>query len=124
MSGEKSNYPYITPDRSNRPASEDDPNVGSSRELGPSRLISLADGRLAVVELAAVDGFTIGYCFFDIAGLEDASVDDLAALLQRSGMDCRRRDLEAEAPVLAADKTDDAQGRAIWKFTVTYLPDW
>ena len=55
----------LVPDRSSRPDS--DPQDGH-REFPVGDVRWLADGRAAVTELASVDGYTLFYVYFDVAG--------------------------------------------------------
>ncbi|TNF32989.1 MAG: hypothetical protein EP329_08905 [Deltaproteobacteria bacterium] len=115
----KSNY--FLPDRSNRPSSSP---ADGTRELGTGHHGVLADGRPYVGEAAAVDGFTMAYYYFDATGLEDASVEELTDLLCRSGIDVGSHDPETGV-YLGASRGEDAVGRPIIEFQVTYdLTDW
>ena len=112
---------YFRPDRSNRPSSSDDP-MNFSREcnVGQERGGVLADGRPYVTETAFVEGYTLVYFYFDVAGLETASRVELQALLERSGMVFAS---ERSEDLLGAQTVQDGQGRPIWEFQVTYCND-
>ncbi len=109
----------VVPDRSSRP--ESDPKEGH-REHQTSGLVWLADGRAAVTELASVDGYTLFYVYFDVAGFEDADVEALDELLRLSGFSWQGRRADTEW-VLGAQVIEDARSRPVWEFQVTYLPD-
>jgi len=111
---------YFVPDRSNRPTDEGDPSGGTTElYTDEEKTVELTDGRVAVVETALVDGFTLVYYYFDVAGLESASEKKLADLLKASGVEMESSDPEIEV-VFSASKTDDAQGRKIWEAQLSF----
>ncbi|RDV36329.1 hypothetical protein DV096_19975 [Bradymonadaceae bacterium TMQ3] len=113
---------FFIPDRSNRPTDADDP-TGGTRELAtdnPPKTIELADGRVAVVEAANVDGFHMVYYYFDATGLEGATTADLQAFMARSGYRFGAEQHPEVSMYFSSSATRDAQGRGIWEFCVTY----
>lgn len=113
---------YFRPDRSNRPSGDTDPMNFSYEVCTPGEEDGgvLADGRPYVTETAFVEGYTLGYYYFDVAGLENASQAELQALLERSNI---RLTSETAEVSLGAIIVKDAQGRPIWEFQVAYLND-
>ena len=111
---------YFTPDRSNRPTADDDP-TGGTTEIGANQTKTkeLKDGRTAVVEAASVGGVTMIYYYFDMADLTEATTDELQELLERSNIDFQPADEETEVD-LSSTKKEDAEGRPIWEFQVSY----
>lgn len=111
---------FFVPDRSNRPTDDDDP-TGGTGEVASDRTKTkaLADGRVAVVEAASVDGITMIYYYFDMQGLDEAGTDALRELLERSGVGFAPFDDDVEVS-FSSSKTEDAQGRRIWEFQVAY----
>ena len=111
---------YLKPDRSNRPTDADDPTGGTTElGVGKERTVELADGRIALVEIASVDGCTLVYYYFDRSGLEDASTEELKGLFEEVGVNFEPSEDWFEAH-FGNTKKDDAQGRPIWEFQVTY----
>ncbi|MFU8803732.1 MAG: hypothetical protein ACNA8W_07995 [Bradymonadaceae bacterium] len=112
---------YFTPDRSNRPTDDDD-HTGGTTEVTAAKPkhVELADGRVAVTEAAMVDDFTLLYYYFDRTGLEDATTPELGDFLRRSGIkiDPVRPGISAS---FGSSKTEDARGRPIWEFQITYV---
>src|SRR5699024_7955993 len=78
---------YFVPDRSDRPTDDGDPTGGTTEMgAGKTRTIELADGRVAVVEAASVDGFSLVYYYFDATGMEEATEGELREFLLASGI--------------------------------------
>ena len=76
---------WIVPDRSDRPRSQPE---HDSRELAADQThrACLEDGRPVVIEYARVDGFFCQFFYFDRRELEDASLNELRALLTQAGL--------------------------------------
>ena len=115
--------PFFKPDRGNRPRGMDN-EWGTSQELFTEAELGgqLRDGRPYVLEVAAVDGLTLGLYYFDRRGLEEASANDLLVLMLQSGVQMLPRDPEDEW-THSAEKMEDAQGRPIWELKFIYLAD-
>lgn len=111
---------YFTPDRSNRPTDDDDP-TGATTEIGDggTKTKELVDGRISVVEAAAVGGVSMVYYYFDATDLEESTTEELQDLLERSGIDFYDVDEHTQVN-LSSSKKEDAKGRAIWEFQVSY----
>jgi len=116
---------YIKPDRSNRPESSHEPMIGRTVEVARDREKGgeLCDGRPYVVEAYGVDGYTMVEYWFDSKDLEAASVEDLLTLLRGSGIEVPAQSEDSGIDHFAK-VLEDARGRPVWKFCITWSSDF
>ena len=111
---------YFRPDRSDRPVSSARDGV---REIATPHHAdrTLRDGRPVVTEHALVDGFHATYYYVDARGLENASMDELRALLADAGVGWPDR-LDGRRVHASHELKQDAQGQDILEVAVIRPP--